>query len=357
MALASVPLLVAASVARSDDEFVTPACHTTTSHDSCNRWYSAGAVSLEWKYGPQPVKSISGCEPAVFTTESRVERKCTVMWDDGTQLAKPIWIGIDRTPPQVLAPQLSRAADRSSWFNRPVSMSFQGSDKTSGVASCSSATYGGPDGAGMSISGSCRDVAGNVGSGSFSLNYDATPPARPKLTATPGNKRARLGWSSSEPAQADVVRFQRGRAPALAYSGGADTFTDRKLRNERRYRYLVVLTDRAGNRSQNEVRVVPTASKLLSPARDSRVRRPPFLVWKRARHASYYNVQLIKARKVLSRWPRTSSLQLKKRWRYGGRRLRLAPGRYRWYVWPGYGRRSAHRYGHLLGKSTFTVVR
>jgi hypothetical protein len=30
---------------------------------------------------------------------------------------------------------------------------------------------------------------------------------------------------------------------------------------------------------------------------------------------------------------------------------------YRWYVWPGFGPRSANRYGKLLGTRKFVVVR
>jgi hypothetical protein len=98
--------------------------------------------------------------------------------------------------------------------------------------------------------------------------------------------------------------------------------------------------------------------KGVAPPRGERVREPPVLRWKRVRRATYYNVQLYRRhRKILSRWPRRSSLRLQRQWRYKGTRRRLAPGRYRWYVWPGYGRRSAKRYGRLLGKSTFTVVR
>ena len=40
----------------------------------------------------------------------------------------------------------------------------------------------------------------------------------------------------------------------------------------------------------------------------------------------------------------------------GGRRYRLTPGRYRWYVWPGLGARSAKRYGSVLGSSSFVIV-
>jgi hypothetical protein len=119
----------------------------------------------------------------------------------------------------------------------------------------------------------------------------------------------------------------------------------------------VAVVDQAGNRSESQVRAVPTASKLLSPPRGARVRTPPLLTWKPARRARYYNVQLHRNGKVLTAWPRKTQLQLHSRWRFHGKRFRLAPGRYRWYVWPGFGRRSAQRYGRLLGSSTFRVVR
>jgi hypothetical protein len=143
----------------------------------------------------------------------------------------------------------------------------------------------------------------------------------------------------------------------VVFTGTANKYTDRRLRNGRRYRYAIVGIDRAGNRAVARLTAVPTAAKLLSPPRGARLHRPPTLLWKKARKASYYNVQLYHAgRKVLSRWPRRTRLKLHRHWDYAGRRLRLSPGRYRWYVWPGYGRRSAHRYGRLLGRSRFTVV-
>jgi hypothetical protein len=50
-------------------------------------------------------------------------------------------------------------------------------------------------------------------------------------------------------------------------------------------------------------------------------------------------------------------LQLPRSWQYHGRRYKLRPGTYRWYVWPGRGRLSAGRYGELLGASSFVVTR
>jgi hypothetical protein len=98
------------------------------------------------------------------------------------------------------------------------------------------------------------------------------------------------------------------------------------------------------------------ASALLSPRAGARVNRPPLLVWRRVTGARYYNVQVFRGRrKVFSGWPTRTRLQLKAKWRYFGRTERLLPGRYRWYVWLGYGNPRRHR--ALLGQSTFLVPR
>ena len=39
-----------------------------------------------------------------------------------------------------------------------------------------------------------------------------------------------------------------------------------------------------------------------------------------------------------------------------GHKYTLAPGLYIWYVWPGFGARSAVNYGDLLGSRTFQIV-
>jgi hypothetical protein len=288
-----------------------------------------------------------------------MERPCTVMWGDIT-VSNPVWIGIDRTPPQVVSYQPGRPADYNGWFNHPVGVAFQGADRTSGVASCNSTTFGGPEGQGVLVEGSCVDVAGNTGVGSLPLNYDATPPPAPVVDSLPGNKSVALEWSTSPDAQAQVARVDGDAPPVLVYQGPGGTFKDRSLRNGRRYRYDVSLIDQAGNRAVGTTSTVPTSSKLLIPPRGTRIPSltPPQLIWKPARRASYYNVQIFRGgNKVLSTWPRQPMLRLKRRWRFGGKRYRLVPGKYCWYVWPGKGRRSKRNYGKRLGKSCFRIVR
>jgi len=350
--------LASSSLPVAEAQQVTVNCDTPpATRDGCNRWYRSSFVVLNWDWDPVAPTPPKGCAGETFTGEGRFERSCTVVWPD-TTITKKVWIGIDRTPPQVLAPRSSRPPDYNGWFNHPLNFAFGGSDATSGVASCSSTTYGGPEGPGVPVSGSCRDVAGNVGVGSFRLNYDATPPPLPFVTAMPGNRRVVLRWLPPPEAEAtEVIRFAPGAPPASLFRGQATAYVDRGLTNEARYRYSVAAIDRAGNRAASLVNAVPTASKLLSPRRGARIRNPPLLVWKPVRRATYYNMQLFRKGKVLTDWPRKAQLQLHRSWRFRGKRFRLAPGRYRWYVWPGFGRRSAHRYGRALGSSVFRVIR
>ncbi len=90
-----------------------------------------------------------------------------------------------------------------------------------------------------------------------------------------------------------------------------------------------------------------------SPRPVSASRRPPLLVWEKVRGASYYNVILIRGRKIFSAWPVRARLRLPRTWTYHGRRYKLRPGTYSWFVWPGRGPLSAGKYGSILGGSTF----
>ena len=81
------------------------------------------------------------------------------------------------------------------------------------------------------------------------------------------------------------------------------------------------------------------------------------LAWKVVRQATYYNVQLFyEGRKILSVWPKDPRFRLQKSWKYEGRTYTLKPGRYRWFVWPGFDELSANRYGKLLGSRYFFIT-
>ncbi len=256
------------------------------------------------------------------------------------------------------AAQPDRAANASGWYTAPVSVAFAGTDPTSGIASCSTVSYAGPDSGSVAVPGTCRDNAGNVSaSGSFALKYDATPPKLENVKAVAGNRRTKLEWTASADISKVVVQRtpgSTGKAGSMVYQGKARSFTDLKLKNNVRYRYSVTALDEAGNAATAAVVALPRA--LVSPTEGVKLRTPPLFAWTAVPKASYYNVQLYRGRlKVLSTWPKGTSLKLTRSWMYAGRSYTLAPGRYRWYVWPGFGARSKTRYGPLLGGSFFFV--
>ena len=86
---------------------------------------------------------------------------------------------------------LARDPDGNGWYTKPVAFSFSGDGGPSGIASCTSGTYGGPDGGAVTISGTCTDGAGNSASSSLTIKYDATPP---EVTAAPERQPDAAGW-------------------------------------------------------------------------------------------------------------------------------------------------------------------
>jgi hypothetical protein len=322
-----------------------------------NGWYRS-SVTVSWTV-VDPESIILGTECAIATTltaDTPGQKLTCRAWSDGGETIKSVTIKLDKTPPSA-APVPSRLPDANGWYNRPLAVSFSGADATSGLQSCSSAHYGGPDNGTASVLGSCVDNAGNGTATSFAFKYDATAPSLFGLTTQRGNRSAQLAWRKS----ADAERVEVWRAPgrsgageSVVYQGAAAGYRDTGLVVGRKYEYRVASIDQAANRAEQKVDLVATGA-LLSPTPGERVTSPPYLRWTPVKGASYYNVQLIRGHKVLSVWPARPGFRLRRTWIYNGRRYRLRPGLYRWYVWPGLGRISKARYGRLLGSSTFVV--
>ena len=51
----------------------------------------------------------------------------------------------------------------------------------------------------------------------------------------------------------------------------------------------------------------------------------------------------------MSVWPLQPRYRLKKAWKFNGKHRKLAPGHYRWYVYPASGSATANKYGPLIG--------
>ena len=334
--------LAFAAPAQAND--VSPSCTLNGSAVTCANWHS-GDVTLRWDWDPSGETGTVGCETVTFrldTPATGAKPECTVTWEpvpgDPLSVTRTATVRVDKTAPVVTGLTPSRPPDYGGWYNHPVAFSFQGSDGLSGLSSCDNVQYAGPQGA--VVSGGCRDVAGNRAVASFPVSYDSTPPAPAQVNAEPENGSIKLSWVAPPDASSVVVERSQNTAAArwkTVYRGSGDDVTDRGLRNGVRYRYAITVLDQAGNSTSTNASAVPTASSL----------RP-------VKGASYYNVQLFKGKKkVLSAWPHGAHLQLRTTWKYRGHKRRLKTGTYRWYVWPGFGARTAQRYGSLIGSSSF----
>jgi hypothetical protein len=324
-------------------------------------WYVSD-VWINWSYANVVAPQTKSCDPVHLVSDTPGQTVTCIAADaSGTTTKTTTPIKIDRTPPSVrVVPD--RPPDASGIYNHTLNLNWSASDATSGVANCSSATYSGPDGTRITLTGTCRDRAGNVSAAvPFVFNYDATPPVVSKVTASIGRKTATVAWEVSGASTVSLIRASAS-APSrqrVVYTGTAAKFTDRGLTTGRHYRYFVRATDQAANVATGSVDVTPGAAskeRLLAPRANATLSRPPLLRWRKVAKARYYNVQLFRnGKKILSAWPSKSHYQLRSSWRYRGHRYRLGRATYRWYLWAGYGARSAHHYGGLLGQRSFTV--
>jgi hypothetical protein len=332
---------------------------------NCPTWHT-GPVRIAWAWDPFSADASGGnCSTQTFSQDTAgllVSCKVTNLDPlDPTSTEQTALIRIDATPPTVTGIEPARPPDHDGWWNQPVAFTFEGTDATSGIAGCDVVPYSGPDGAAAAVTGGCRDKAGNRATQAFAVKYDASPPGLADVTAQPGNRAVTIRWAASS----DAVLTQLVRTPGVGgapssvlLEGANNTFKDIAVTNGAAYRYTVTAYDAAGNVASTTVSATPSLLYALAPARNARLKRPPVLRWPPVTRASYYNVQLFRGkRKILSAWPTRHSLRLHRSWTYRGRKFRLKPGHYRWFVWPGFGARAARHYGPLLAHSSFSMRR
>jgi hypothetical protein len=307
-----------------------------------------------------PASSISGCAPQiqyVFDVDTSTDLNCTATWSgQSLQASVPLHVEIS-TPSATATPD--RPPDVNGWYDHPVTVALSGT-AFSGIAACTPAQgYSGPATTSTALAGTCTDNAGKTASASFPFRYDATPPTL-TVSSQPADRLAGLSWHAAA-APAPLAWVQVTRRPGVKraasstlYTGTTTAYQDHQVRNGTAYTYTITAADQAGNVTQQTVKVTP-GIRLLSPGPNAHLSGPPTLRWTEIPKASYYNVQLFRGSKVLSAWPKHPSLKLARTWRFGGKRHRLAPGRYHWYVWPGYGpQRDAH-YGRAVGNAIFVI--
>ena len=185
-------------------------------------WYNA-PLSITWNGSDPGGSGIDSCRTALTysgpdTTGTTTSGACTDK--AGNNSSDDVVVKYDATAPSVNAPTPVRDPDQNGWYNHPVRIDWSGSDAISGIASCTSRTYGGPDDANADQVGMCTDAAGNSASRDFSLEYDATgptvavTPARPADHAGWYNHSVSISWSGT-----DATSGIDSCTPTVTYSG------------------------------------------------------------------------------------------------------------------------------------------
>ncbi len=164
-----------------------------------NGWYNH---SLTFSNpGTDSLSGIASCTvPAAYSgpdsATSSVSASCTD--NAGNTGTGTFSFMYDGTPPTSVSGGPNRPPDHNAWYNHAVDVVFTGNDVTSGIESCSTVNYSGPDTATAQANGTCTDNAGNTSSpvASSSFKFDSTPPTA-TLSVTAGTLGAH-GWYTSD---------------------------------------------------------------------------------------------------------------------------------------------------------------
>jgi hypothetical protein len=323
--------------------------------------------------GSDNLSGIASCNSGTFGGGGSVSASCSDR--AGNVGGAGVAVNYDSSAPSIDSITFDRPPDSDGWYNHAVRVSFHGSDGGSGIGACTDMTYSGPDTTSTTVSGTCTDKAGNrAGGTSPAFKFDATPPTIGNVGFDWDDGTATLTWTASPDTKLIEIDRTPGTAGAdatVVFKGLASSFEDTGLTNKVKYVYTINGFDDAGNKAAESVSIVPGA-KLYSPARGSVVTSPPLLAWRPVAGASYYNVQVyygignavrrvasvnVNGRKVLTVWPLQPRYRMKKAWKYKGKARKLALGHYRWYVYPGIGKRTANKYGPLIGQSDFFITK
>jgi len=148
-----------------------------TTSPNANGWYNT-SVTIHWTCS-DALSGIATCpSDQTISTEGAsqtVSGTAIDMAGNSTTVDSPA-VNIDLTAPTNVVGTPERAPDSNGWYNHAVTVNFSGSDAISGIDSCSSLTYSGPDGGAVTVDGSCTDLAGNSTDSSATFAYDATAP-------------------------------------------------------------------------------------------------------------------------------------------------------------------------------------
>jgi hypothetical protein len=187
-AAAAASLVVMSGAAASLDGITPPTAILSGTPGNSGWWRSDVTVQWNVDLGNGFVSS-EGCGPAVVPAETPgTTLECSATYEDldggtttVTRTTPPI--RIDTTAPSVDGARPKRPPDRYGWYSHDIRINFHGSDALSGLQVCTNRVYRGPTSARASVTGRCKDLAGNTAEGTFTFKY-----AEPFLTPKSGTR-------------------------------------------------------------------------------------------------------------------------------------------------------------------------
>ena len=159
------------------------------SYDAAPDWYNH-AFTVSWT-GSDALSGVATCDTdssfsGPDTSMGSLTGGCTDQ--AGNSSTTTFSFRYDSSAPDVI-PTPDASANANRWYRVAPAVSWSSSDLN---ASCSSAsTYGGADSETATVSGTCTDQAGNLGTGSYTFKYDATAPS---ASVAPDRTPDRNGW-------------------------------------------------------------------------------------------------------------------------------------------------------------------
>ncbi len=161
-----------------------------------NGWYTSD-VTVSWTVtDPDSAITSAPCDSVTITEDTAgVTITCVATSAGGTN-SHSVTIKRDATKPSAAA-AASPAPNGNGWNNTDVTVSFSGTDDTSGIASCDTAVTLSDEGAGQSTSGTCTDNAGNVSDAAMAsdINIDKTAPSATAAASPAPNGN---GWNNTD---------------------------------------------------------------------------------------------------------------------------------------------------------------
>jgi CSLREA domain-containing protein len=212
--------------------------------EGTNGWY-VGDVTVSWDVSDPESTVIS---PPCGQTEIKADTAGTLVTCSATSAggtaSQSVTISRDATPPTATATASPRA-NANGWRKQKVTVSFSGTDATSGIASCSAPVTVATEGAYQtSSSGTCTDLAGNISvpAKASGISIDLTPPTPTINTPREGTVYNRNDIVIANFSCTDSLSEIQSCVGTLA--NGVPIPTNKKAKNAK---FTVTATDKAGN--------------------------------------------------------------------------------------------------------------